>query len=288
LFQNILKKFGNIDFYNLALRLTLLDLILRPIGSWEIRVPVLIASILGLVIPGLLKNPVIWFLLTGFTLSRVIFDWPLSDNHAYLLFIWCFAIFISALKKDKILLTKNARLMIGLVFLFAFIWKAFLSPDFLDKRFFSVNMIEDPRFSEFTQVTCNISKDDLGYFRDYVKQHVDGNLVFAEVINFNLKCVNKIAGFLTYYTIVLELLVALLFLIPKKISISKYRDYFLILFCVSVYSVATVEGFGWLLIAMGISQSDNKKLPILLYILSFFIILFYREVSVLNIVLEIF
>ncbi len=286
MFQNILKKFGNIDFYNLALRLTLLDLILRPIGSWEIRVPVLITAILGLVIPGLLKNPIIWFLLTGFTLSRVILDWPLSDNHAYLLFLWCFAIFISALKKDKILLTKNARLMIGLVFVFAFIWKAFLSPDFLDKRFFSVNMIEDPRFSEFTQVTCNISKDDLNYFRDYVKQHVDGNLVFAEVINFNLGCINKIAGFLTYYTIVLELLIALFFLIPKKISISKYRDYFLILFCVSVYSVATVEGFGWLLIAMGISQSDNKKLPILLYILSFFIILFYREVPILNIILE--
>ncbi len=286
MFQNFLKKFGNIDFYNLALRLTLLDLILRPIGSWEIRVPVLITSILGLVIPGLLKSPVIWFLLTGFTLSRVIFDWPLSDNHAYLLFIWCFAIFLSALKKDKILLTKNARLMIGLVFVFAFIWKAFLSPDFLDKRFFSVNMIEDPRFSEFTQVTCNISKDDLDYFRDYVKQHVDGNLVFAEVINFNLKCIYKIAGFLTYYTIFLELLVALFFLIPKKISISKYRDYFLILFCISIYSVATVEGFGWLLIAMGISQSDNKKLPILFYIFAFLIILIYREVPIFEIIIK--
>jgi len=108
----------------------------------------------------------------------------------------------------------------------------------------------------------------------------------SNALNFNLKCVNKIAGFLTYYTIFLELLVALFFLIPKKISISKYRDYFLILFCISVYSVATVEGFGWLLIAMGISQSDNKKLPILLYILSFFIILFYREVPILNIILE--
>ena len=286
MFQNFLKKFGNIDFYNLALRLTLLDLILRPIGSWEIRVPVLITSILGLVIPSLLKSPAIWFLLTGFTLSRVILDWPLSDNHAYLLFIWCFAIFISALKKDKILLTKNARLMIGLVFVFAFIWKAFLSPDFLDKRFFSVNMIEDPRFSEFTQVTCNISKDDLDYFRDYVKQHVDGNLVFAEVINFNLTCINKIAGFLTYYTLILELLVALFFLIPKKLAFSKYRDYFLILFCISIYSVATVEGFGWLLIAMGISQSDYKKLPILFYIFAFLIILIYREVPIFEIILK--
>ena len=286
MFQNILKKFGNIDFYNLALRLTLLDLILKPIGSWEIRVPVLITSILGLVIPGLLKNPVIWFLLTGFTLSRVIFDWPLSDNHAYLLFIWCFVIFISTLRKDKILLTKNAKLMIGLVFCFAFIWKAFLSPDFLDKRFFSVAMVEDPRFSEFTQLTCNISEYELYDFRDYITQHVDGKLLNGNVVNFNLGCIDKISGFLTYYTLILELLVALFFLIPKKLAISKYRDYFLILFCISIYSVATVEGFGWLLIAMGISQSDNKKLPILLYILSFFIILFYREVSVLNIILE--
>jgi hypothetical protein len=287
LFQNFLKIFGSIDLYNLALRLTLLDLILRPIGSWEIRVPVLITSILGLVIPGLLKNPAVWFLLTGFTLSRVILDWPLSDNHAYLLFLWCFAIFISTLRKDKILLAKNAKLMIGLVFTFAFIWKVFLSPDFLDKRFFGFAMVADPRFTEFTQLTCDITEDELYDFRDYITQHVDGHLLYSDVIDLNLNCINKISGFLTYYTIILELLVALFFLIPKKLAISKYRDYILIMFCISVYSVATVEGFGWLLIAMGISQNDNKKQIKLLYLLSFLVILMYREVPVFDIILRI-
>lgn len=286
--QKLLKKFESIDLYNLALRLTLIDLILRPIGSWEIRVPILITSILGLVIPGLLKKPAIWFLLTVLTISRVILDWPLSDNHAYLLFLWCFAIFIFTLRKDKTLLTQNAKLMIGLAFAFAFIWKAFLSPDFLDKRFFSFAIIEDPRFSQFTQLVCNISEDELYYFRDYITQHIDGELIYVEVIDFNLNCIDEVSGFLTYYTLILELMIALLFLIPKHMAISKFRDYFLILFCLSVYSVATVEGFGWLLIAMGISQSDNKKIPVLLYILCFLIILIYREIPIFDIMLRSF
>ena len=286
MFQNILRIIGSIDLYSLALRLTLIDLILKPIGSWEIRVPVLISATLGLVVPSLLRSPAVWFLLTGFTVSRVILDWPLSDNHAYLLFIWCFAIFISTLKKDKNLLAKNAKLMIGLVFTFAFIWKVFLSADYMDGRFFSFAMIEDPRFSEFTQLACDIKESELYDLRDYVTQHVDGQILQGSPTDFNLNCINKVSGFLTYYTLLLELLVALFFLIPKNLAISKFRDYLLVLFCISIYSVATVEGFGWLLIAMGISQSDNKRIPILLYLAAFFLILFYSEVSIISLILE--
>jgi len=286
LFQNLTARIENIDLYKLALQLTLLDFILKPVGSWEISAPVLTVAILALLIPGLLKNIIIWFLLAGLTLTWLILDWPLSDNHAYLLFIWCFAIFLSTYIKDKSIIGKNARMMIGCVFLFAVIWKALLSPDFLDGRFFSLNMVEDPRFSEFTQLTCDITKDELNNFRDYVKQHVDGNLLHKKNINFDLKCLNKVSYFLTYYSVSLEFIIALLFLLPKRLYISKFRDYFLILFCVSIYSVATVEGFGWLLIAMGISQCDDKKYTSLLYILCFLIILIYREVPVFEIIIK--
>lgn len=286
MFQNLTARIENIDLYKLALQLTLLDFILKPVGSWEIRALVLTVAILALLIPGLLKNTVIWFLLAVLTLTWLILDWPLSDNHAYLLFIWCFAVFLSTLIKDKSMLAKNARAMVGLVFLFAFIWKAFLSPDFMDGRFFSLNMVEDPRFSEFTQLLCDIKKDELDNFRDYVKQHVDGSFLFPENIKFDLKCINKISFFLTYYTVSLEFIIALIFLLPRKFLISKYRDYFLILFCISVYSLATVEGFGWLLIAMGISQCDDKKHTKLLYLITFFIILVYREVPAFEILLR--
>jgi len=244
LFQNLSARIESIDLYKLALQLTLLDFILKPVGSWVIRALVLTVAILALLIPGLLKNTLVWFLLAALTLTWLILDWPLSDNHAYLLFVWCFAVFLSTLIKEKSMLSKNARVMIGLVFVFAFIWKAFLSPDFLDGKFFSLNMVEDPRFSEFTQLSCDIKNDELNNFRNYVKQHVDGNLLHKENIKFDLKCLNKVSFFLTCYSISLEFIIALLFLLPKRLYISKFRDYFLILFCVSIYSVATVEGFG--------------------------------------------
>ena len=285
--QKLSAKIENIDSYKLALQLTLLNFILKPPGSWEIRAPVLILAVLGLIITNSIRNPFFWLFLTGLTLTWLIIDWPLSDNHAYLLFIWCFAIFLSAYKKDKSILGKNARIMIGCIFLFAFIWKAFLSPDFLDGRFLSINMIEDPRFSEFIQLSCDISSDDLTDIRQYVKQHVDGNLVFEDEFIFNTDCINKVSILLTYYSLTIELIIALLFLLPRKYAVARYRDYFLILFCVSIYSVAAVEGFGWLLIAMGISQSGDTKRVKLLYLLSYLVVLMYGEIPVLNIILSI-
>lgn len=192
---------------------------------------------------------------------------------------------MSCLINNKDMLAKNARLMIGMVFIFALIWKAFLSPDFMDSRFFELNMIEDPRFSEFTKLSCNVDSDALLEFRDYVKQHIDGRLINPEVSSFNLECLSKIAYFLSYYTLTIESIIAMLFLLPANLRITNYRDYFLILFCISIYSVATVEGFGWLLISMGISQCDESKKMKIIYLTSFLILLIYSQVPVINILL---
>jgi hypothetical protein len=39
----------------------------------------------------------------------------------------------------------NSRSLIGLAFTLAVLWKAVLSPDFLDGRFFRVTLLTDPR-----------------------------------------------------------------------------------------------------------------------------------------------
>jgi hypothetical protein len=60
-------------------------------------------------------------------------------------------------------------------------------------------------------------------------------------------------------------------------GLSRFRDLFLVVFCVTTYSVATVDGFGWLLIAMGVSQSgEGRKAVRFLYIGAFLLIIFYR------------
>jgi hypothetical protein len=50
---------------------------------------------------------------------RAVADWPMADNHAYLLCYWCLALAIAMWLRDLDSLARNARLLIGLTFAFA-------------------------------------------------------------------------------------------------------------------------------------------------------------------------
>ena len=118
---------------DLALRLTLLDLLLNPIGDWTLRPFILASAAAGLLLPGALRKPGLWWLLTLLTGLRALLDWPLPDNHSYLLCYWCLAISLSLVVKDTDeFLAHNGRWLIGLVFAFATLWKLWLSPDFME------------------------------------------------------------------------------------------------------------------------------------------------------------
>ena len=284
------SQIKNISLIDLSLRLTLLDLILKPIGDWRIRFFILLLSCIGFIFPGQLRNPLIWAGLTVFTALRVYFSWPLNDNHAFLLTYWCLAVTICLLSDDtKKYLAVNARYLIGFVFAFATIWKLLLSPDFLDGTFFKVNMLTDPRFESFAQLVGGLSYEKYWELHDFVTQHIDGKVVGLVQLPEIPYRYGLVAMFLTYYTVALEFIVALVFLWPEGKGISKYRDYLLLLFCATVYSVATVEGFGWLLLAMGISQLYKGKNNIkILYLIVFALILFYREIPWADLLLKCF
>ena len=85
---------------DLVLRLTLVLLVLQPVGGPAIRPWILLLAALGLVWDSALRHPALWFALTLLTALRVIADWPLSDNHAYLLVYWCLAIGIALTLPD--------------------------------------------------------------------------------------------------------------------------------------------------------------------------------------------
>jgi hypothetical protein len=132
---------------DLALRLTLLDLLLRPVGDWMLRPLILGLAAIPLLRPRWLGQPLLWLALAGLTGTRAVLDWPLADNHAYLLAYWCLAASLALMARDADrALAFNGRLLIGLVFLFACIWKFALSGDYLDGTFFQVTLLTDPRF----------------------------------------------------------------------------------------------------------------------------------------------
>ena len=235
---------------------------------------------IGVTLPGQLRRPPLWIALTTLTALRVILNWPMADNHAYLLCYWCLAVAIALVSQDpRACLAFNGRLLIGLAFVLAALWKFALSPDYLDARFFRVLMLTDPRFAGFAQLAGRLTPDLLESLRGFVTQHVDGPFVAGLDAPQEPARFLWLAHFMTWWTVLLEGAVAVAFLWPLERGVSRGRDTLLLLFCVTTYAITPIEGFGWLLIAMGVAQCEPvRRTTRLLYFAVFALILFYREV----------
>lgn len=88
-----------------------------------------------------------------------------------------------------------------------------------------------------------------------------------------------IAQIAAWWNIVINAALAIAFLGPLNRGLSRFRHGLLLVYCVVTYAVATVAGFGWLLIAMGVSQTRaiDRRLH-MAYIAVFAAILLYREI----------
>jgi hypothetical protein len=267
------------DPVDLALRLTLLDLLLRPIGDWTLRPVLLALAGAGLLVPRVLRTPGLWWLLTFLTGLRVALDYPLPDNHAYLLAYWCLAISLALSVEDTAeFLAQNGRWLIGLVFAFATLWKLALSPDYMDGTFFRVTLLGDPRFEDLSRLVGGLSPDSIESHRETLERHADGGLLEAAGLVESARFV-LLAQVVTIWTVAIEGVLAAAFLWPLGRGLSRLRDACLLIFCATTYAIATVDGFGWLLISMGVAQCPPERTRTrALYLGAFALILFYREV----------
>lgn len=173
----------------------------------------------------------------------------------------------------------NGRWLIAGVFGFALLWKLVLSPDFTDATFFRATLLSDPRFADFTRVAGGMTLEQIEAARLALGRHADGIelLPLAEAIpggRFEV-----LARATTIWTLAIEFLVFATFCWPHGRGPSKARDALLILFCATTYAVATVEGFGWLLVAMGLAQCEVERAwTRVAYVATYLLILFYREI----------
>ena len=243
-----------------ALRLTLLALLLQPVGDWRIRPAALALAALGVLLPGWYRSPWLWGALAVLTGLRVVLDWPMADNHAYLLCWWCVAITVSlsgvAGDAGRVL-AFDARLLVGLVFAFATMWKVALAPDFLDTRLLRLTLITDTRFARVATSVAGLDPPQLLALRSFVSQHVDGPSVATEPPE-QPERLRRVAGVATAWTAVVEAAVAIAFLCPVGWRASRWRDGCLLAFALSVYPVVPVAGFGWLLLAQGFAQAEHR------------------------------
>jgi hypothetical protein len=259
---------------SLALRLTLVLLLLRPIGTGWLRPAILALAVAGLVWPGALRRPALWLALAALAGWRVIAGWPLGDNHAYLLVYWCLAIGLAHLAPEpKRALAWNGGALVGLAFAFATLAKL-ASPDYLDGRFFRVTLVEDRRLERVATTLGGLDEEALHARRAFLGE-VGAGPALARQAPPEPARLRGLALAATWATLALEAAVALAFLAPLGAA-GWLRHALLLAFCATTYAVAPVASFGWLLLAMGAAQcAPDERRTRLAYLGVYALLVFY-------------
>ena len=277
-FIRIRQEIAGYDPWELAAKLTLLALLLSPVGHWYIRPFTLGLSVMGLLIPGLWRSPSLWAALALLTGIRFYIDWPSADNHAYLLSYWCLAFAVSGWLGNRDVLFSNARYLVALTFGFAALQK-WISPDYLNGVFFLVTFFLDERFEEFVVLFSSVTFEQIDLAREYLEGDYRSSPA-PESLPFVIPgSMWWLAILSTAWNLLEQTLIAIAFLVPKDSRLGRIRDPLLLLFCFTIYAVVPVVSFGWLILAMGLAQCDEKSATIRYwYMGAFFALIFFYEV----------
>jgi hypothetical protein len=241
----------------LVLLLTLILLLLHPDPFWAVKVPVTVLTIAGFAHEPLRRTSYFWFVIGVFLLAGAFARWYTTDNHRYLMGYWCIALSLSlGSTEPPAALRNNARWLIALCFVIATARKL-ASPDFLDGSFFHHVLLTDARFDKLTAfagVTPEMRESNLKAVRALVQYASPLTSVHLR----DTTAIPPLATALTWWTIAIESLLTVAFVVPNHWPVGRYRDLVLIVFSATTYAVAPVVGFGWTLLVMGFVQAENR------------------------------
>ncbi|HWJ56766.1 MAG TPA: hypothetical protein VNR90_11100, partial [Vicinamibacterales bacterium] len=221
---------------DIAMCLTAIALLLRPMGPWFVRPAILAVAVLMILSPALLRSALAWGAIAVMVAVRIADDWPLADNHVYLLGYWAFAIALSLRARASAdTLACSSRWLIGLAFVFAVLWKTMLSPDFLDGRFFRVTLLTDPRFGDAAQLIGGLSSGQLAANRKALELLPPGAELLDPPSIAEPARLRLLASAATWGIVAIEAAVALAMLLPAPAVGSSVRHGALLLFCGTTY-----------------------------------------------------
>jgi len=271
----------------MALTLAALVLLLRPMGPWYVQAPLLFIGALSIVKPRVARTPGLWLAATIVIVVRLVVEWPLPDNHIYLLAYWCLAAALALqgpTPEDD--LAGASRLLLAGAMTMAVLWKAFLSPDYMDGRFFRVTLIDDPRFESVAMLAGGLTDHELQESRAALDPLPAGAELLDAPVRREPAGLRVLAHALTWGGVGLEALLALVMWLPGSRA-RPLQHTLLLAFCLVTYFFAPVAGFGWLLLIMGLClcRPDQHVLRAA-YTATFFVVLLATEIPWASLVLD--
>ena len=211
--------------------------------------------------------------------ARLAADWPLSDNHIYLLAYWCLGVGLCLRVGDGVdAVARMSRWLVGSVFLCAILWKGLLAPDFTDARFFRVTLIIDDRFAVLARSVGGLSEAQLAANRRALIGLPAGAEIIDGPVLVEPPALRRLGLALTWGGLLLEAGLAWTFLSAWPSTLHRRRHLLLMVFAVVTYAAAPVAGFGWLLAAMGCAQCAPDRVGVRAgYVLVFAVVLVYSR-----------
>ncbi len=245
----------------MILRMSLLLALLAAAPKGQVATAFHCLVLLALFFPKLGQHRDFWLALTSLQSFAIFYTWGSSDNHKYLIAYWFFTLYLALLSskgnKDffKDFCASSARYLIAGAMLFAALAKI-IHPEYVNGDFFRVTLLTDGRFQVFTSLLTDLDKSILE--ENYSTMKLMRNSAISEMSLQGLKEVNFWALFLTWWTILIEVIIGLLFLWNKK---PLWGHLFLITFMITTYSVATVTGFSLILCCLAYAHCQSQTLP---------------------------
>ena len=243
--------------------------------------------ILMLLSPLLLLSRWIWFAVLA-TMAYVLMEnWQTIDNHKYLMTYWALActLCLSVQDSDETL-SWNGRILIGLAFGFAVVWKI-LPGEFLDGSFFHGLFLTDGRFYGFSMLAGGLDGEFIRQNFGLMKGLLSSPDDHASVVLSSNSRLESIAWIASYWVLLIEGSTAVAFLVPLRMArFEAFRHLVLMVFICTTYVLAPVDRFPSLFSILGFAYcSTSFKRLRTAYLLIFLVMQFVRFVPAVNYVL---
>ena len=262
------------DPLSLVARLTLLLAVLNTNEDRPLFVLAIVACVLAIRSPRIHLSPWFWLAFGLVIAVRQVSAWEGVDNHVIVTTYWMLALGLSLLAPDPMgALRTNGRLLIGLVFAFAVLWKL-LSPTFVDGRFFRYTLLLDDRFSSVTTGVGGLSDADYDANYDRVRDLRAARAGDAVPLT-ETGTVRALATVMTGWGLALEAAVAAALLAPLRGRWRWARHAGLLAFCLTTYLVVPIGGFGCLLAVLGLALAGDDPRLRRAYVLLFAALVLY-------------
>ena len=263
--------------YTLVLQLTAIFFISKGLGPyrpayWD--APVVVLCIMFLLNKRFLTNRALWFLIFLYVMALNFVYFELSANHFYLIAYWSLACGLAlATQNQDNVLRQNARMLLGLAFCFAAVWKI-LEGEYIDGTFFHYSFLT--RFIDFDGVpliTWILSPVEVAE-NIRLKQTLQ-HLAVADG-SISLTTTNSIRYFshlLSLWTLLVEAVIGVAFLFNQPKFIAKKRDYLLLLFILTTFILIPIDRFALILILLGLAQCPQERQRLKITYLAIFILM---------------